>query len=601
MALNKVPYVDGVTVITAENLNDIQDAIIALENAPAQGLTEDMKQALLQLARKLAYIDDQGQTYYDDLYDAFYPPKTVVLITAVFEQGSTVIYDDTALDDLKQYLTVTAKYDDNTTAILADSAYTLSGLLEAGTSTVTVAYNGLTTTFTVNVTARPTLSSITAVYTPGQDTPKTIDPTRISAYIGTEGAWTSYNDSYSVCVPVTVGKQYNLHFSTTDSSLVGTIFRYGFSNTNTPTGQSLSGFARSTPQDLSNATETATGQYLVIQLSAATAPSAISNGYLTLTELARIVYDTDTLDSLKANLVVTAVYSDSSTATVAADAYTLSGELTEGTQTITVSYGGKTTTFNVTVVVNGWLYHFNQSLLSSGSEDFGFTGVQNYAESYEPDNLAYYHKVETPGTSSTDVYAIKAVSIAKLPDLSGDFTFSFWWKNGRTDGGFFGNGMIANKRLAAGSATTTRFSSATIIKSGWSVTQTGANGNLGMFRLTWQNTGLVMRFLNINRSKGSEYIFAPPTGFINYEWRHYAITRKNGVIRLFVDGEVIATIQNSESLYFPDQIALGGNFDENTVDSSNLIQTSYGNYFDDFFAAEYCKWDSNFDPTAITY
>ena len=230
MALNKVIYVDGVTVITAENLNDIQDAIIALENAPAQGLTEDMKQALLQLARKVAYIDDQGQTYYDDLYDALYPPKTVVLITAVFEQGSTVIYDDTALDDLKQYLTVTAKYDDDTTAILADSAYTLSGLLEAGTSTVTVAYNGLTTTFTVNVTARPTLSSITAVYTQS-----------------------------------------------------GT------------------------------------------------------------------VYDTDTLDSLKADLVVTAHYSDSSTQTVPDADYTLSGTLTVGTSTITVSYGGKTTTFSVTV------------------------------------------------------------------------------------------------------------------------------------------------------------------------------------------------------------------------------------------------------------
>lgn len=33
MALNKVTYVDDETVITAENLNDIQDAIIDLENA----------------------------------------------------------------------------------------------------------------------------------------------------------------------------------------------------------------------------------------------------------------------------------------------------------------------------------------------------------------------------------------------------------------------------------------------------------------------------------------------------------------------------------------------------------------------------------------
>lgn len=61
------------------------------------------------------------------------------------------------------------------------------------------------------------------------------------------------------------------------------------------------------------------------------------------------VYDTDSLDSLKADLVVTALYGDGSTQTVPAESYTLSGTLTEGTSTITVSYGGKTTTFDVTV------------------------------------------------------------------------------------------------------------------------------------------------------------------------------------------------------------------------------------------------------------
>lgn len=59
------------------------------------------------------------------------------------------------------------------------------------------------------------------------------------------------------------------------------------------------------------------------------------------------VYDTDTLDSLKSDLVVTAHMSDSTTQTVTT--YTLSGTLVEGTSTITVSYDGKTATFNVTV------------------------------------------------------------------------------------------------------------------------------------------------------------------------------------------------------------------------------------------------------------
>lgn len=61
------------------------------------------------------------------------------------------------------------------------------------------------------------------------------------------------------------------------------------------------------------------------------------------------VYDTDTLDSLKADLVVTANYSGGTSETVPASDYTLSGTLTEGTSVITVSYSGLTTTFNVTV------------------------------------------------------------------------------------------------------------------------------------------------------------------------------------------------------------------------------------------------------------
>lgn len=71
------------------------------------------------------------------------------------------------------------------------------------------------------------------------------------------------------------------------------------------------------------------------------------------------VYDTDSLDSLKADLVVTAFYLGGGSKTVTT--YTLSGTLTAGTSTITVSYGGKTTTFTVTVTassgtsdMNGW-------------------------------------------------------------------------------------------------------------------------------------------------------------------------------------------------------------------------------------------------------
>ena len=115
------------------------------------GISEQVKQALLQLAAKVAYIDDDGQDYYDNLYDALYPAATLVGITATYTQTGTV-YDITPLDDLKSDLVVTGNWSDGTTTTIS-TGYSLSGTLETGTSTVTVYYLGLSTTFNVTVSA----------------------------------------------------------------------------------------------------------------------------------------------------------------------------------------------------------------------------------------------------------------------------------------------------------------------------------------------------------------------------------------------------------------------------------------------------------------
>lgn len=206
---------------------DIYDLIDAAQQIQNVGLTEEIKQALLDCFEHVAWTDEHGQDYVDALEAALYPPAELVAISAVYTQSGTVYTTDT-LDSLKTNLVVTAHYTDSTTETV--TTYTLSGTLTEGTSVITVTYEGKTTTFNVTVTAPATLSSITAVYTQS-----------------------------------------------------GT------------------------------------------------------------------VYDTDSLDSLKSDLDVTAVYSDSTTQTVENTDYTLSGTLTEGTSTITVSYGGKTTTFTVTV------------------------------------------------------------------------------------------------------------------------------------------------------------------------------------------------------------------------------------------------------------
>lgn len=113
------------------------------------GLSDDVKQALLQIAAKVAYTDDDGQDYYGALEAALYPQATLVSISAVYTQSGTV-YDTDSLDSLKADLVVTAHYDDSTTETV--TTYTLSGTLEEGTSTITVAYGGKTTTFNVTVT-----------------------------------------------------------------------------------------------------------------------------------------------------------------------------------------------------------------------------------------------------------------------------------------------------------------------------------------------------------------------------------------------------------------------------------------------------------------
>ena len=96
-----------------------------------------------------------------------------------------------------------------------------------------------------------------------------------------------------------------------------------------------------------------TGQLSITAVAEATAVSSISAVYTQ----SGIVYSTDSLDDLKDDLVVTAVYVDTTTREVSPDEYTLSGTLDDGTCTITVSYGGCTDTFNVTVVGNDLIFN----------------------------------------------------------------------------------------------------------------------------------------------------------------------------------------------------------------------------------------------------
>ena len=95
-----------------------------------------------------------AREFYNKININYYKKETEEIITlssisATFNQGSNKIYNTDSLDTLKNYLTVTATYSNNSTKTVTD--YALSGTLSIGVSTITVTYSNKTTTFNVTV------------------------------------------------------------------------------------------------------------------------------------------------------------------------------------------------------------------------------------------------------------------------------------------------------------------------------------------------------------------------------------------------------------------------------------------------------------------
>ena len=95
-----------------------------------------------------------AREFYNKININYYKEETEETITlssisATFNQGSNKIYNTDSLDTLKNYLTVTATYSNNSTKTVTD--YTLSGTLSIGVSTITVTYSNKTATFNVTV------------------------------------------------------------------------------------------------------------------------------------------------------------------------------------------------------------------------------------------------------------------------------------------------------------------------------------------------------------------------------------------------------------------------------------------------------------------
>lgn len=145
------PIVDSSLTVqgAAADAKKTGDEISELKSQITNSMPYAVKVALDNMLARNAYEDDDALADYT-VFHAWATSINLVSISAVFEQGENVVYASDSLDSLKQYLTVTASYDNGTTAEI--NGYTLSGTLEEETSTITVTYQGETATFTVTVT-----------------------------------------------------------------------------------------------------------------------------------------------------------------------------------------------------------------------------------------------------------------------------------------------------------------------------------------------------------------------------------------------------------------------------------------------------------------
>ena len=303
----------------------------AVSGASGGGIGSAAGSMLLSLLQKAVYTEDVSADLaaLQQQLGGETPAVTLTSIEAVYT-GSTVYAGSDV--QLLQNITVTACYSDGTTRQVKN--FTLSGTLNEGSNTITVHYGGCTDTVTVIGIPRP--ADQYAVYNNLSFATNSNTATAVSA-----------GGSYSCIIKAQSGYDLKRVLITMGDT---TVFEENYTTA---------------PLECSWSTDNVTGDIIIT----AVAQAQVSLSRLSATYTGGSVPEGTKLSALT-GITVTAHYSDGTTQPLAGG-YGLSGTIGAGSNTITVSYGGVTTTFTVVGIqapatyslVNDW--DFTASLTDS--------------------------------------------------------------------------------------------------------------------------------------------------------------------------------------------------------------------------------------------
>lgn len=246
----------------------------------------------------------------------------------------------------------------------------------------------------------------------------------------------------------------------------------------------------------------------------------------------------------------------------------------------------------------GWLYHFNNSILSSGTNDVGLTGTVAYATGVY--GQAFYRHNTIEGDASTDPGGLYKTPATDYPIWSNsDFTISYWNKTaasfvGHAYGGAYWGG---NTNSISWDATLT------VVNQSYTVEKGNATRAYCGIRVGYSGGKIYFSITRSDRTKGCVIRSTPPSDFDTTQWHHIAITRSSTLLYFFVDGSLIWTLAlNDAEVYSTARLAIGSWFGTTNATKEQLSTVSGSEYVDDFYInVGTAKWTSDFDPTNIVY